>query len=43
REQGFFDWKEIEKLMNAFYGGKKEYDVKIWYLLNFQMWYSKWM
>jgi asparagine synthase (glutamine-hydrolysing) len=42
REQGFFDWKEIEKLMNAFYGGKKEYDVKIWYLLNFQMWYSKW-
>ncbi|NRA12996.1 MAG: asparagine synthase (glutamine-hydrolyzing) [Crocinitomicaceae bacterium] len=43
REQGFFDWKEIEKLMNAFYGGKKEYDMKIWYLLMFQMWYSKWM
>ena len=42
-EQGFFEWKEVEKLMNAFYGGKKEYDVKIWHLLNFQMWYSKWM
>jgi asparagine synthase (glutamine-hydrolysing) len=42
-EQGLFNWSEIEKTLNAFYGGKKEYDWKIWYLLMFQMWYAKWM
>lgn len=42
-KQGIFDWDEIEKLMRAFYGGKKEYGMKIWYLLMFQMWYAKWM
>jgi len=41
-EQGLFEWKEVDKLMKAFYGGKKEYDMKIWYLLMFQMWYKKW-
>jgi asparagine synthase (glutamine-hydrolysing) len=43
QQQGLFEWKEIELLLNKFYGGKKEYDVKIWYLLMFQMWYHKWM
>lgn len=42
-QQGFFDWKEIESLLQAFFGGKKEYDMKVWYLLMFQMWYEKWM
>jgi asparagine synthase (glutamine-hydrolysing) len=42
-EQGLFEWKEVHHLMNAFYNGKKEYDVKIWYLLMFQMWHRKWM
>lgn len=42
-EQGIFDWAEIRKLKERFYGGKKEYDFKIWYLLMFQMWYAKWM
>lgn len=41
-EQGLFEWTEVDKLMKAFYGGKKEYEMKIWYLLMFQMWYSKW-
>lgn len=42
-EQGIFDWAEIRKLKERFYGGKKEYDFKIWYLLMFQMWYDRWM
>lgn len=43
REQGLFEWPEIQKILNAFYGGKKEYDSKIWYILMFQMWYDRWM
>lgn len=42
-EQGLFDWKEIKAILDAFYGGKKEYDMKLWYVLMFQMWYEKWM
>lgn len=42
-EQGLFDWTEIESILNAFYGGKNEYDTKIWYVLMFQMWYARWM
>ena len=43
REQGLFNWEAVRKIMDAFYAGKKEYDMKIWYLLMFQMWYAKWM
>lgn len=42
-KQGIFEWKEIDDLKRRFYGGRKEYDAKIWYLLMFQMWYAKWM
>lgn len=42
-EQNIFDWKEVEKIMKAFYNGKKEYELKMWYLLMFQMWHKKWM
>lgn len=41
--QGIFNAKYIQNLKNEFYSGKKEYAVKIWYLLMFQMWYKKWM
>ncbi|MFY7944464.1 MAG: asparagine synthase (glutamine-hydrolyzing), partial [Crocinitomicaceae bacterium] len=41
--QGLFNWKEVNALKQAFYNGKKEYDMKIWYLLMFQMWYDRWM
>lgn len=41
--QGIFEWSEIEKIKKAFFGGKKEYDVKVWYVLMFQMWYERWM
>ncbi len=41
--QGLFHWEYIAKLKNDFFNGKKEYDVKLWYLLMFQMWYERWM
>lgn len=43
RKQGIFRWEYVDKLKHDFFNGKKEYDVKMWYLLMFQMWYSKWM
>jgi|TARA_B110000879_G_scaffold30205_1_gene41218 asparagine synthase (glutamine-hydrolysing) len=42
-KQGIFEWVYIDKLKKAFYGGRKEYDAKLWYFLSFQMWHSKWM
>jgi asparagine synthase (glutamine-hydrolysing) len=41
-KDGIFKWSEIEQLKTAFFQGKKEYGVKIWYLLCFQMWKEKW-
>ncbi len=43
KSQGIFNWEYVKKLKEDFFGGKKEFDTKIWYLLTFQMWYSKWM
>lgn len=42
-EQGIFNWDYISKLKTDFYWGRKEYDTKLWYVLMFQMWYTKWM
>jgi asparagine synthase (glutamine-hydrolysing) len=42
-EQGIFNWKKVEQLKSAFEKGKKEYDMKLWYLLMFQTWYERWM
>jgi len=41
--QGIFNWNEVIAIKKAFYNGKKEYDMKIWYMLMFQMWYDRWM
>lgn len=41
--QGIFDPEEIEKVKSDFFHGKKELSNKIWYLLMFQMWHSRWM
>ena len=41
-ETGFFNWKEIEKLKSGFLAGRKEFGVKIWYLLSYLMWFEKW-
>ncbi len=43
KEQGIFKWEYVTKLKSEFFGGKKEFDVKLWYLLMFQMWYRRWM
>ena len=40
---GIFEVSYVEDIKKKFYSGKKEYDVKLWYLLMFQMWYEKWM
>ena len=42
-KQDIFDPNFIKKIKNDFFNGKKEFGVKIWYLLMFQMWYEKWM
>ncbi len=42
RETGFFNWKEIERLKWSFLAGRKEFGVKIWYLLSYLMWYERW-
>ncbi|MFZ9028006.1 MAG: asparagine synthase-related protein, partial [Crocinitomicaceae bacterium] len=43
KEHRLFDVDQIQSLLKDFFGGKKEYDMKVWYLLMFQMWYDKWM
>ena len=42
-KQGVFNVAYVEDIKRNFYAGKKEFDVKMWYLLMFQMWYEKWM
>ena len=42
-KQEIFNVHYVEDIKKRFFSGKKEYDVKLWYLLMFQMWYEKWM
>ena len=42
-EQGIFNWTQVQAILDSFYNGKKELDVKLWYLLMFQMWHTRWM
>jgi asparagine synthase (glutamine-hydrolysing) len=42
-EQGIFNWTQVKEILDSFYNGKKELDVKLWYLLMFQMWHARWM
>ena len=41
-ETGLFKWSEIEKLKENFLNGRKEFGVKIWYLISYLMWFEKW-
>lgn len=41
--QGVFNSQTVQTYVSKFMNGKKEYGVKIWYLLMFQMWHEKWM
>lgn len=42
KKEGFFQWDYVSKLKTQFLLGKKEFDLKIWYLLMFEMWMEKW-
>jgi asparagine synthase (glutamine-hydrolysing) len=42
-KQKIFDVQATQKVIAAFYNGKKERSAKIWYLLMFQMWYNHWI
>ncbi|AEA42740.1 asparagine synthase (glutamine-hydrolyzing) [Fluviicola taffensis] len=41
-ETGLFNWGEISRLKHSFLEGRKEYGVKIWYLLSYLMWFERW-
>jgi asparagine synthase (glutamine-hydrolysing) len=41
--QGIFNVSSVQNLKEQFYNGRTEFNVKIWHLLMFQMWYEKWM
>jgi asparagine synthase (glutamine-hydrolysing) len=42
KQGGFFHWSEVAFLINSFFNGRKEFGVKLWYLLTFEMWREKW-
>jgi len=42
-KQDLFDPASIKVLQRDFFSGKKEFALKIWYLLMFQMWHEQWM
>lgn len=42
-KQGIFNWEYVNQIKTAFFNGKKENDYKMWYLLQFQMWHTRWM
>jgi asparagine synthase (glutamine-hydrolysing) len=41
--EGIFSPSYVSKLKSDFLNDKKEFDLKIWYLLMFEMWYERWM
>lgn len=43
KSQNIFNVQSVKQLQTAFFSGRKELALKIWYILMFQMWYEKWM
>lgn len=43
QEQGLFHSAKIQQMWQSFLDGRKEYELKIWYLYMFQLWYRRWM
>jgi asparagine synthase (glutamine-hydrolysing) len=41
--EGIFSPAYVAQLKVDFLNGKKEFDLKIWYLLMFEMWHEEWM
>ena len=42
-QHGLLNWEAVSTMKEAFYSGKTELDVKLWYVFMFQMWYERWM
>jgi asparagine synthase (glutamine-hydrolysing) len=42
KKEGLLNWDYVADLKSNFLHGRKEYDLKIWYLLMFEMWMEKW-
>lgn len=43
KEQGIFEHKRVQLMLDSFYSGNSKLTTKIWYLLMFQMWHHQWM
>lgn len=43
QSQGIFNPVEVEKAKNTFFNNGKISPINIWYLMEFQMWYQRWM
>lgn len=43
QREGILSPAYVRLLKSDFLNGKKEFDLKIWYLLMFEMWYEEWM
>jgi asparagine synthase (glutamine-hydrolysing) len=43
QREGILSPAYVRQLKSDFLSGKKEFDLKIWYLLMFEMWYEEWM
>jgi asparagine synthase (glutamine-hydrolysing) len=43
QREGILSPAYVRQLKSDFLNGKKEFDLKIWYLLMFEMWYEEWM
>lgn len=42
-KQKLFHPQRVQQIVNSFYGGRKEYELKVWYLYIFQLWYCRWI
>jgi asparagine synthase (glutamine-hydrolysing) len=43
KKHGLFNSTEVKKLTDQLFNGRPENHLKVWYLLQFQMWYQRWV
>lgn len=43
QSHGLFNAGEVKKIVADFFNGRKEKHLKVWYLLQFQLWYKQWI
>jgi asparagine synthase (glutamine-hydrolysing) len=43
KKHGLFNSTEVKKLTDQLFNGRPENHLKVWYLLQFQMWYQRWI